>query len=708
MNTITIKQWHIRKAVSTDAQRICEMLFMLKTLYASTPANSLQEFLPIHLPVVQQALELPQNMVLVASKPDAELIGFISLTIRTVLRVPSPLGSIEEIFVCLEYRKCGVGTALWKEAAIVLRQKGVNRVEVISSLAASRATAICKKHWHGMVFISTGFDTMTTPTQQLFDGILLGDVVESMTGQDVNIKRSPSYCAEIVGSHLTRCSHRTRAYAGRTLLGTAEIVWEGAATYYAALLKSRMKDYLKSQQAQPVIESYDPDKGILAEFTKGSNLLVDSLFDEIRKSAAKVKYHDDGLKRWLFAIDKLAKEAKHEGHPIKYNVGYGSLAYAQAHLHRYEAVPDDFVKHDIPIENITSYIKGFYSIFGNHKSRGLWFDETGQYRGVFESSDDDFDKASSGRTTRSQHQDTILFAKIDDSGCFDIIQRDGNQIARVKNGEHTNMAEGDNKRRKAMRRLAESKKIPSEFAVVTKWLVNELVEELQPKTHGTSFVISFEEQELQKPPPLWRSDIEFQVKTLVRHFSQLDAPLADWDQLTEYATNWDISLNQKHNGTRQNYTRPSHLFDSLAELANLDGGLWLRLKLNKDKKGGLWVRAAQQFIPLIPMDDKKRPLDLQMEIKNTDLTENDLPKEATDNITNLEALFAAINRKFDVTDPTKKEYITALSFLQHSGTKTHSLWGLSLTAAEPCLCVVLSTDGNVYVFHDGREFTKLF
>ena len=114
-----------------------------------------------------------------------------------------------------------------------------------------------------MVFLSAGFDSMTTPTQQLFDGVLLGDVVESMTGHDVNIERSPSHRADITGTHLTRCSHRTRAYAGHTLLGTAEIVWEGAATYYAALLKSRMKDYLKSQQAQPVIESYDPDKGIL-------------------------------------------------------------------------------------------------------------------------------------------------------------------------------------------------------------------------------------------------------------------------------------------------------------------------------------------------------------------------------------------------------------------------------------------------------------
>ena len=104
---------------------------------------------------------------------------------------------------------------------------------------------------------------MTRTTRQLFEGALLGDVVEAMTGYDLNIKRSPSYCENIVGSHLTRCSHRTRAYADHTLLGTAEVIWEGAAISYAVLLKSRMKDYLKSQQVQPVIESYDYDRGIL-------------------------------------------------------------------------------------------------------------------------------------------------------------------------------------------------------------------------------------------------------------------------------------------------------------------------------------------------------------------------------------------------------------------------------------------------------------
>lgn len=129
------KQWNIRIANLDDAKGICEMLFMLKTMYGSTPAKSLQDFLPIHLPVIRRALESTNNIILVAHELDGLLVGFISLTIRTVLRVPHPIGSIEEIFIRKEYRRKSVGTALWEEAAKLLNKGGVTRIEVISSLA---------------------------------------------------------------------------------------------------------------------------------------------------------------------------------------------------------------------------------------------------------------------------------------------------------------------------------------------------------------------------------------------------------------------------------------------------------------------------------------------------------------------------------------------------------------------------------------------
>lgn len=158
MITKITKNWEIRKADPTDAHRICELLYMLKTQYASTPANSFQEFLLVHLKVVELALGSPRNLVLVAYRPDCDVIGFISLTIRTVMRVATLLGSLEEIFVCPEYRKCGIGSSLWNEASVLLRQQGITRVEVISSLAHPGQRQFAKRigmEWYSSVHVLT-------------------------------------------------------------------------------------------------------------------------------------------------------------------------------------------------------------------------------------------------------------------------------------------------------------------------------------------------------------------------------------------------------------------------------------------------------------------------------------------------------------------------------------------------------------------------
>jgi len=230
-------------------------------------------------------------------------------------------------------------------------------------------------------------------------------------------------------------------------------------------------------------------------------------------------------------------------------------------------------------------------------------------------------------------------------------------------------------------------------------LVNQLVDLLLARTHGTSFIISFRDAglEAKRLDSHWRSTIATQAKTLIPDFSRLQAPLAPYKQLVDYA-----SKNSK----------PEFL-NFMAELANLDGGLRLHLSKNE----GLQVWAAQQFIPLLTVSEKKtkdiRLLDLKMDEKllgNGSTDESHLPKNASDIIEELpgvKTLFKALNGGMKFTESSIKKYVDALSFLDHSGTKTHSLWGMSMTAAEACLGVVISSDGHVYVFHDGREFTRL-
>jgi hypothetical protein len=104
---------------------------------------------------------------------------------------------------------------------------------------------------------------MNSPTDQLLEGALLGDVVEAMTGHDVVIRRSGSRHTPISGSKDVRCSHSTRAFSNDVLLGTAKVVWEGTPEQYVNLLNGRMKKFLKEHGVRPVNKDYDEDNGVL-------------------------------------------------------------------------------------------------------------------------------------------------------------------------------------------------------------------------------------------------------------------------------------------------------------------------------------------------------------------------------------------------------------------------------------------------------------
>lgn len=413
-----------------------------------------------------------------------------------------------------------------------------------------------------------------------------------------------------------------------------------------------------------------------------------------------------GFDRWFCVVEKLMMEAKHEGHPVSYNVGYGSLAYAQSHLYQYELAPKLLSKlpgksegkeaYEMHARRISSYVKGFYSIFGNRHDRGLWFNEEGAYCGVFESaSGRKFEETKLAKDVRSHHEESVLFAKILGVGVVDILDQAGNQITRVKDGKVVEMGLGDKRREDAMRKLLKAKLIPELFKSISEVLVNKLVEHLQIRTHGTSFILSFPkvEQRIRN----YNAKIEEQTKTLVQALSRLEHPIATFEELSGYTE------------SGSNGTFPDRHLDFLAELANLDGGLWLQVSEEK----GLVVKAAQQFVPLIKLGESFRPLDLQMNLEllgGEKSCENHLPKTEVDlfsNLAGLKSFFAAINGRLKIPPSKRKGYVDALSFLHHSGTKTHSLWGMSLTAEEPCICVVISSDGSVYVFHDGREFTRL-
>jgi hypothetical protein len=441
---------------------------------------------------------------------------------------------------------------------------------------------------------------------------------------------------------------------------------------------------------------------------------VKSVLQELQKHEVSIKlnptkapieyeYYISGPERWLCIVEILMREAKHEGHPITYNFGYGSLAYAQSHLYNYESPPSrlerlpsvfETTTFDEYVLRLVSYIKGFYSIFGNRQDRGLWFNELGEYCGIYESAENkSFEETQISPIIISAHEETVMFGKINGDGFIDILDHSKNQIVRIKNGEIIDMAQGDVRRIAAINKLTHANVFPHSYREVISLLVNQLVEQLQRETHGTCFVISISDQKFQNNRD-YCLPIELQAKTLVQHFSRLSPPFLSQEQLKDYVK--AKAIPQRH-------------LKFFAELANLDGGLWLRLT-----DTGLEVQAAQQFIPLLKLGAIYRPIDLHMDLNKLDegeVLETSLPKNETNLFTNtnsLKTFFAALKGDPELQIQGKiQNYVDALSFLNHSGTKTHSLWGLSMTAKEKCLCVVLSSDGNVYLFYDGREFVQL-
>lgn len=139
---------------------------------------------------------------------------------------------------------------------------------------------------------------MRSLIELLIDGALLGDVVETLTGQDVTIERSPPNYSKIPGGIAIRCTHNTHAFLGDILLGTAEVVWEGEITSYELLIKVRMKKYLRQHHACPVVESYNPKEGLLKrnfflESPSGILLIREKLLTHNIATAVKINQFSD-------------------------------------------------------------------------------------------------------------------------------------------------------------------------------------------------------------------------------------------------------------------------------------------------------------------------------------------------------------------------------------------------------------------------------
>jgi len=61
----------------------------------------------------QRVLKNPKNFVYI-TEDNGKLIGFISFSIRDVIRYPKPIAELDELFIDQNHRKKGIGTGLMK------------------------------------------------------------------------------------------------------------------------------------------------------------------------------------------------------------------------------------------------------------------------------------------------------------------------------------------------------------------------------------------------------------------------------------------------------------------------------------------------------------------------------------------------------------------------------------------------------------------
>lgn len=95
---------------------------------------------------------------------------------------------------------------------------------------------------------------MNQAIEQLRAGVLLGDVVEALTGSDLEIHRT-ILDPVVLTDGSTRCAHTTSANSGSTQLGVARVTWIGSRDRYWTILQYRMREFLRANRVTATVIS---------------------------------------------------------------------------------------------------------------------------------------------------------------------------------------------------------------------------------------------------------------------------------------------------------------------------------------------------------------------------------------------------------------------------------------------------------------------
>ena len=113
----------IRKAKESDYEELMKLynIFVGEDRYSRHDNDSFKK-----------VLDLRDSYILVAEQ-EGEAIGFVTFSVRTVVRYPKPIAELDELFVVEEFRKHGVGGMLIEEVENAAKERQCYRVYIGSA-----------------------------------------------------------------------------------------------------------------------------------------------------------------------------------------------------------------------------------------------------------------------------------------------------------------------------------------------------------------------------------------------------------------------------------------------------------------------------------------------------------------------------------------------------------------------------------------------
>lgn len=445
--------------------------------------------------------------------------------------------------------------------------------------------------------------------------------------------------------------------------------------------------------------------------------------DCVNRTVAKPQ--KEGASSFISFAVALSREAVHESRELSFLLGYGHAEAPDLRCRKPIPIPEHLRRDSTDAELLVHFVKSRFSEFSRN-DKILWFGRTGRCCGLYERAPEDPQEQ-----WLDDWPDDCVFVRVTGKDQFDILQyEDTGGIpprhrvrARVKGDVFVDLKSTTD----IERRITLAGSNVFEFNPGKVQRVSELLacvtDRLREVGHGAGIVVANIDSTNDFVATEWRTGITEQEKRLV----------PDWGAFSEHDESRCVNCDTMSGDVMRD------LVDEICAMAELDGAVFLRFESNS-----VSCRPARHFFPLISNNGKAylqnfyKWADAGLQLYRStpglfdalrdmlqpwcDATERLKPSRGAplplakliatyhnDGFRSFKRfdllqLYAACIRGLPELQPgcPVQRVSSKLAFLNSSGTRHHSLWGITVTAKERLFVISLSQDGRVSVFWDGR------